>query len=47
MIIGCQVCGKEIETKIYWRKFCSDKCRLIAWARRQEDKKGDANEARC
>ena len=35
MIVQCEVCKTKVETKIYWRKFCSDKCRLISWAKKQ------------
>ena len=34
-VIKCQTCGKEKTVIRYWAKFCSAKCRLIAWAKEQ------------
>jgi len=31
----CEVCRKEIVLVVSWKKYCSAKCRLIAWAKRQ------------
>ncbi len=28
----CKVCNKEMKPKNYWQKYCSSKCRIIAWA---------------
>ena len=33
--IVCQTCGKEKIVIRYWAKFCSARCRLIAWAKGQ------------
>ena len=35
MNIICEVCNKEFEPKNYWQKFCSKKCKILAWARRE------------
>ena len=24
----CQVCGKAIEMKVFWKKYCGSKCRM-------------------
>lgn len=31
----CGVCGKLFVLRVSWKKYCSAKCRLIAWAQRQ------------
>ena len=32
----CEVCGKAFVLTVYWKKYCSAKCRLVAWAKRQD-----------
>ncbi len=34
----CEVCKKEFVPKNYWQKFCSKKCKVLAWARREMKK---------
>lgn len=36
----CEVCGTKIEKKVFWKKYCSRECRLIAWAIRILIEKG-------
>lgn len=31
----CKVCGKEVEKKAFWQKYCSSSCRQEAWALRR------------
>ena len=31
----CGTCGKEIVLRVSWKKYCSARCRLIAWAQKQ------------
>lgn len=33
--IKCAVCGIEVEKARFWAKYCSNRCRVIAWAQRQ------------
>lgn len=33
--ITCGVCGKKKLVSRFWAKYCSAKCRLIAWAKEQ------------
>ena len=28
----CEICKKECKRTVAWRKYCSGRCRLIAWA---------------
>lgn len=32
-------CHKRFEKTVPWKKYCSDTCKLIAWALRQANKK--------
>lgn len=32
----CAVCGKVFVLRVTWKKYCSAKCRLVAWAQRQQ-----------
>jgi len=27
----CEICGKEIEMKVFWKKYCGSKCRMDAY----------------
>jgi predicted nucleic acid-binding Zn ribbon protein len=27
----CEVCGKAIDLKVFWKKYCGDKCRMKGW----------------
>ncbi len=31
----CKLCHKDFEAKNYWQKFCSTKCKMLAWAKRE------------
>lgn len=33
--IKCELCEKEFEPKNYWQKFCSKKCKMLSWAKRE------------
>lgn len=35
LIVPCKHCGDEFETRNAHRKFCSDRCRMAAFARRK------------
>lgn len=43
----CQACGKEIEMKVFWKKYCGRKCRMNGWiisrAKELEKQKGGSN----
>lgn len=28
LMARCEVCGKEIEMKVFWKKYCGKKCRM-------------------
>jgi len=34
----CEQCGKVIEKVVPWKKYCSTRCKQIAWALRQAGK---------
>jgi len=34
----CQLCGKKIKPKVFWQKFCSNKCRRNAHALKEANK---------
>ena len=38
-IARCGVCSKEIVMKVAWKKYCSKRCRLIAWGQRQGEER--------
>jgi len=31
----CDLCSKEFTPKNYWQKYCSKKCGLLSWAKRE------------
>lgn len=33
----CLTCNKQMDMKVFWKKYCSSQCRLIAWAKRKLD----------
>lgn len=33
----CLMCGKAEKPKVFWQRYCSPKCRLLAWAKRKID----------
>lgn len=33
----CLQCGKAQEPKVFWQRYCSSQCRLLAWAKRKMD----------
>ena len=39
----CVICDKEFAPKNYWQKFCSKKCGLLSWAKKELDKKKKSN----
>ena len=34
----CEICQKEFKPKNYWQKYCSKKCGMLAWAKRELEK---------
>lgn len=44
----CEVCGQEVDKRVFWQKYCSPACRQEAWALRRMDERkkkgGKANE---
>ena len=28
LMAKCEVCGKDIELKVFWKKYCGSKCRM-------------------
>lgn len=39
--LGCIVCGKDLQGKRKDSKVCSPECRLIRWALKKNNKKGE------
>lgn len=37
---ACKRCKKGIVPKVKWQEYCSDKCRMIAWAIRHLEAEG-------
>jgi len=35
MLRRCKLCRNDFEPKNYWQKFCSKKCKFLAWAKRE------------
>ena len=31
----CETCKKPVEAKVFWQKYCSSTCRILAWAKRK------------
>jgi predicted nucleic acid-binding Zn ribbon protein len=31
VVAKCEVCGKPIELKVFWKKYCGKKCRMNGW----------------
>ena len=31
----CKLCGSSMIPKVKWQEYCSEKCRHLAWAKRQ------------
>ena len=31
----CLICGKECLRKRKWQEYCSQRCRMLAWAKRE------------
>lgn len=38
----CAACGRPMVKVVSWKKYCSAKCRLVAWAKRQAGEHPDA-----
>ena len=35
----CEICSKKFVPKNYWQKYCSKRCNMLAWAKRELSKK--------
>lgn len=34
----CEICQKEFTLNKYWQKYCSPKCKILAWAKKELEK---------
>ena len=35
---ACPVCRGKFKKAVYWKRYCSKKCRQLAWAKRELEK---------